>query len=295
MAGGYLVAAGWDAGRRTERSVVAPGTAVRLRLVNTDRLPHRYRLIGVGFKVTAVDGAQVAGPTELDDQSLLLAAGGRYDLSFTMPAGGVRLTGLADDVAVLLTATAGGPAPAEAGQAANGELDLLSYGSPTDSSTDSSAASPADSLVGGSPPDREFSLVMDRRITFANGRVSYGWAVNGQTYPRMPMLMVAAGDLVRVRLVNRTTAHHPMHLHGHHVRVLSRNGRPVTGAPWSSDTLNVAPGEEYVVAFRADNPGIWMDHCHDLQHAADGFVLHLAYVGVSTPFRIGSDTANRPE
>jgi FtsP/CotA-like multicopper oxidase with cupredoxin domain len=95
--------------------------------------------------------------------------------------------------------------------------------------------------------------------------------------------------------VNRTTAHHPMHLHGHHVRVLSRNGRPVTGAPWSSDTLNVAPGEEYVVVFRADNPGIWMDHCHDLQHAADGFVLHLAYVGVSTPFRIGSDTANRPE
>jgi FtsP/CotA-like multicopper oxidase with cupredoxin domain len=86
-----------------------------------------------------------------------------------------------------------------------------------------------------------------------------------------------------------------MHLHGHHVLVLSRNGRPATGAPWWSDTLNVAPGEEYVVAFPADNPGIWMDHCHDLNHAADGFVLHLVYTGVSTPFRIGADTVNRPE
>jgi FtsP/CotA-like multicopper oxidase with cupredoxin domain len=283
--GGYLTGAAWQPDERSERSVVAPGTAVRLRLVNTDRLPHRYRLIGARFTVTAVDGAQVSEPGELDERtSLLLAAGGRYDLSFTMPAGGVRLTGLGAEVELLLTATADGSGPAVARGAAGADLDLLEYGS---------SVAGAGDLLGR--PDREFSLVMDRRVTFAGGRVSYGWAVNGQTYPRMPMLMVATGDLVRVRLVNRTTAHHPMHLHGHRVRVLSRNGRPATGAPWWSDTLNVAPGEEYVIAFQADNPGIWMDHCHDLQHAADGFVLHLAYTGVSTPFRIGSQTANRPE
>ena len=49
------------------------------------------------------------------------------------------------------------------------------------------------------------------------------------------------------------------------------------------------------MAFLADNPGIWLDHCHDLQHAADGFVMHLAYEGVSTPFTVGGDTPNRPE
>ena len=45
-----------------------------------------------------------------------------------------------------------------------------------------------------------------------------------------------------------------MHLHGHHVLVLSRNGEPVNGSPWWADTLNVAPGESYEVAFRAITP-----------------------------------------
>jgi hypothetical protein len=38
-----------------------------------------------------------------------------------------------------------------------------------------------------------------------------------------------------------------------------------------------------------------MDHCHNLQHAADGFVLHLAYEGVTTPFRVGGPAHNHPE
>lgn len=143
--------------------------------------------------------------------------------------------------------------------------------------------------------DRNFQLEIDRRLGFQHGRVGYYWSVNGQIFPRMPMLMVSEGDLVRVKFVNRTTAHHPMHLHGHHVLVLSRNGEAATGSPWWTDTLNVAPGESYVVAFLADNPGIWLDHCHDLQHAADGFVMHLAYEGVSTPYAVGENTHNRPE
>ena len=136
---------------------------------------------------------------------------------------------------------------------------------------------------------------MDRRIGFRNGRLGYQWAVNGRTFPSLPTIEVAEGDLVRITYVNRTTADHPMHLHGHHVLVLSRNGRPATGGSWWTDTLNVSPGERYVVAFRAANPGLWMDHCHDLRHAADGFVLHLAYQGIATPYRLGPDTANAPE
>jgi hypothetical protein len=38
-----------------------------------------------------------------------------------------------------------------------------------------------------------------------------------------------------------------------------------------------------------------MDHCHDLNHAADGFVMHLGYEGVSTPYAAGDDTGNVPE
>lgn len=338
--GGYLAGAAWRSDDRVEQAVVAPGTPVRLRLVNTDRLAHRYRVAGTPFQVVAVDGTDVAGATALDARSgLVLAAGGRYDLRFTMPAGGVRIDGFGEEVSLLLTGTRDGRAPAVPAAEPTGDLDLLHYGDPdppvtaggtageaatgsadvaetappransaaaatatgTAIGTAAAATAGADAGVAGSEqalrgrPDRDFSLVIDQRIAFSGGRVGYRWAVGGHTYPRMPMLMVRRGDVVRVRLVNRTTADHPMHLHGHHVLVLSRNGVRSTGSPWWSDTLNVRPGEDFVVAFRADNPGIWMDHCHDLQHAADGFVLHLAYDGVRTPFRIGTGTPNRPE
>jgi plastocyanin len=113
--------------------------------------------------------------------------------------------------------------------------------------------------------------------------------------PDTPMQMVREGDLMKTTFVNRSFMDHPMHLHGHHVLVLSRNGEPVSGSPWWADTLNVAPGESYEVAFRADNPGIWMDHCHTLDHAAEGMTMHLGYEGVTTPFEAGRATGNRPE
>jgi FtsP/CotA-like multicopper oxidase with cupredoxin domain len=50
-----------------------------------------------------------------------------------------------------------------------------------------------------------------------------------------------------------------------------------------------------VIAFEADNPGIWMDHCHNLPHAQEGLVAHLMYEGVTTRFRLGRDTPNSPE
>jgi FtsP/CotA-like multicopper oxidase with cupredoxin domain len=86
-----------------------------------------------------------------------------------------------------------------------------------------------------------------------------------------------------------------MHLHGHHALVLSRNGKPSTGSPWWVDSLNVANGESYEIAFVADNPGIWMDHCHNLPHAAQGLAAHLTYQGVSTPHVLAGSTKNRPE
>ena len=61
------------------------------------------------------------------------------------------------------------------------------------------------------------------------------------------------------------------------------------------DSLNVGNGETYEIAFLADNPGIWMDHCHQLVHAAEGLTAHLMYTGVSTPYRIGGAGANAPE
>jgi FtsP/CotA-like multicopper oxidase with cupredoxin domain len=61
------------------------------------------------------------------------------------------------------------------------------------------------------------------------------------------------------------------------------------------DSLEVAAGEEFEIAFLADNPGIWMDHCHNLPHATEGLVAHLMYGGVTSSFRVGDGPGNHPE
>ena len=138
-------------------------------------------------------------------------------------------------------------------------------------------------------------MTITRKPGFFDGLPGLQWAINGGIYPDVPVFVVEEGDLVEVTITNDPNGIHPMHLHGHHVLVLSRDGQPSTGSPWWSDTLNVQPGESYVVAFRADNPGIWMDHCHNLTHAAQGLTMHVAYAGVSTPFLVGDDPGNAPE
>ena len=271
----------YDRKDRVERTLVRPGTAVRLRLINTASTPQRYRLNGTSFRVAAIDGVDVNQPTEVRERALFVPGGGRYDVTFTMPTTPVGLAGLGEG-----TRLAFSPEPAVVARASTDwpDLDPASYGQAVD------AAGPVAEV-----PDRAFTMDIDRRVGLLDGRPGYLWSVNGRVYPRMPMYMVAKGDLVRLTIINRSLDDHPIHLHGHHVQVLERNGRAVTGSPWSSDTLNAAPGERYVVQFRADNPGVWMAHCHNLEHAAQGFVMHLGYSGVTTPYLIGRKTVNDPE
>ena len=134
-------------------------------------------------------------------------------------------------------------------------LDLLSYGTPAPLRFDPDR------------PDRRFRYDIGRRPGFLDGRPGLFWTINGRLYPDVPMFLVAEGDVVRMSISNHSGEVHPMHLHGHHAVVLSRNGVPATGSPWWVDSLNVADGETYEIAFVADNPGIWMDHCHNLTHA----------------------------
>lgn len=87
------------------------------------------------------------------------------------------------------------------------------------------------------------------------------WTINGRMFPGVRMFVVSDGDVVRMRIENSGTDNHPMHLHGHHAVVLSRDGEPATGSPWIVDSLDVGRDETYEIAFVAGNPGIWLDHC----------------------------------
>ncbi|MGW5352797.1 multicopper oxidase family protein [Streptomyces sp. NPDC004031] len=252
---------------------VAPGRPVLLRLINTDNVTHRFTLAGAPFTLSAVDGNAVDGPGTLRGTALSLAAGGRYDVRLTMPSGSVALL-VDDDRAHGLRLVPGGGKPAAAPDTASWPtLDLLSYGRP--------AAHPA---AGTGTYDRRFTLVLDRGLSLSGPVKGRDWTVNGHAFPHVPTLVVRKGDRVEMTVVNRSLATHPWHLHGHSVRILSRDGDPVTGSPLTMDTFDVKPGEVWKVAFTADNPGLWMVHCHNLVHASQGMSLTLAYEGVSDPF-----------
>lgn len=260
---------------QARRTAVRPGTSVHLRLINSSKEPQRVLIKGTTYRVTALDGNPVNRPGILRaGTDLLLAAGGRFDVSFTMPAGTVTVrpsTAETPGEAALALSPDGRGAPAHI---EDGNLfDRLAYGTPGSG--------------GGAVPSefqRDFDLVLDNGFGFADGRFTYANTINGRLAPAVPTLMVAKGDQVRMRITNRGLVDHPTHLHGHRIRVLSRNGEAATGSPWYTDTLNVAPGESYEVAFTADNPGIWMDHCHNFAHSAEGMIMHLAYVNVTSPY-----------
>lgn len=264
------------AGRTGEHRVDAvSGSTTRVRLINTDDGP-LSAWTGAGYRVLAVDGRDVVGPTPVTGRTLVLPAGGRLDVELTAPArldvgGGTALV-LGDG--------------AEAVEQPPEELDLLSYGTPAPLPFDPDDA------------DRRFDYDLGRRPGFLDGRPGYWWTVNGGTFPDVPRFVVDEGEVVRVTIRNDSGDVHPMHLHGHHALVLSRDGVPATGSPWWIDSLNVEDGETWELAFLADNPGVWSYHCHNLEHAVDGLVATLAYDGVDTPFEVGArsgDAVNAPE
>ncbi|MFO6739266.1 multicopper oxidase domain-containing protein, partial [Bacillus cereus] len=122
------------------------------------------------------------------------------------------------------------------------------------------------------------------------------YTINGKVFPDIDPIQVKKGDLVKVRLVNRSKMDdHPMHLHGHFFQVLSKDGKPIEGSPIVKDTLNLKPGEEYEVAFVADNPGDWMFHCHDLHHASAGMVTEVKYTDYKSDYVPNRNIPNKPE
>ncbi|MFI7232539.1 multicopper oxidase family protein [Nonomuraea angiospora] len=265
--------AAFDTADQPVRQAVEAGEPVLLRLINSSEEPQRLHVGGTPYTVTAIDGNPVQGATPLPrGTDLLLAAGGRFDVAFTMPPGVVSLSVDVNEIpnTAALAFSPDGTAPVA--PAVSGPLfDPLTYGTPTP--------------VPAATYDRAFDVTLDDGFGFALGSFTYvSSSINGRLYPAVPMLMVTEGDRVKMRIVNRSLIDHPMHLHGHRVRVLSRNGVPATGSAWWTDTLNIAPGEIYEIAFTADNPGVWMDHCHNFRHGSQGMIMHLGYTGVGTPY-----------
>jgi len=269
------------------------GAWVRLRLINTDVDMHVVTLVGAPFTVAALDGHDLHGPQPLAAMLLPIAAGGRYDLRFRLPAHGAAGLLLADDrrdaplgamPAVAIIGTGSFLPTHTAPTHAHGVFDLTAYGTPARGViTLHTRADASYTLRLGNLSQHGFSAV---------AHLDPVYTINGKAAPATGPIMVRRGQLVRLHIVNESDDVHPMHVHGHPLIVLARDGRPLRGSPVVLDTLDVLPSESYDVAFRADNLGIWMLHCHNLYHARYGMSMMVMYEGVTTPFRAGGRAGN---
>ncbi|KAL1625996.1 hypothetical protein SLS56_007054 [Neofusicoccum ribis] len=91
-----------------------------------------------------------------------------------------------------------------------------------------------------------------------------------------------AGEWVYIVVESAVALPHPLHLHGHDFFILATGtGRYNPGVPLRlqnpsrRDTV-LMPGNGYVVgAWKADNPGAWLMHCHVGWHSAMGLAAQV--------------------
>ncbi len=108
------------------------------------------------------------------------------------------------------------------------------------------------------------------------------WSINGMMFdPKRVDHRVRRGATERWRLRNTSHVTHYVHLHEEQWRTISRNGkRP---PPWErgfEDTWRLDPGDVVdVAATFTDYPGLFMLHCHMLDHEDHGMMAQFEVVG----------------
>ncbi|ROT37827.1 iron transport multicopper oxidase FET3 [Sodiomyces alkalinus F11] len=89
--------------------------------------------------------------------------------------------------------------------------------------------------------------------------------------------------VIQIVLNNGDDGDHPFHLHGHNFQVIHRSppdagvfiedeGISFPPVPMRRDTVVVQGNGNMVLRFRADNPGVWLFHCHIEWHMEQGLV-----------------------
>ncbi|MGY5080928.1 multicopper oxidase family protein [Streptomyces nigrescens] len=232
-----------------------PGDRIRIRLINAGGdTAFRVALGGHKMTITHTDGYPVE---HAETDALLLGMGERYDVLVTAKDGAFPLTALAEGkkqsaLAILRTGGGGAPKPSVRPKELDGKLlqarQLTAHGSVR--------------LKSGRP-DRTVKLKL------TGSMAKYDWAINGKKYKPAQRYPVRSGERVRLSFVNSTQMWHPMHLHGHTFAL--GDGGP------RKDTAIVLPGQTLHVDFDADNPGLWMIHCHNVYHAESGMMTVLGY------------------
>ncbi|MHB9857171.1 multicopper oxidase family protein [Streptomyces sp. YIM S03343] len=236
-----------------------PGMKLRVRIINAGAdTAYRVALGGHRMTITHTDGFPVRH-REVD--ALLVGMGERYDVLVTLGDGVFPLVAQAEGkdasgLALLRTAAGSAPKADVRPKELDGEV------------VTASELSAADEVRL-----EESTTDVTHRIRLTGGMRRYNWAINGVAFdmsdPRANPLLIEEGQRVRLDFVNASGMWHPMHLHGHTYQLGTSGPR--------KDTAIVLPGRTLSVYFDADNPGLWMLHCHNAYHGAAGMMADLAY------------------
>jgi FtsP/CotA-like multicopper oxidase with cupredoxin domain len=240
------------------------GQVVRLRLLNLDNtVTYRLNLPDVDARIYAIDGNPIT-PRALEDD-YWLGPGMRLDLAVRM----------ADDSIKPLK---------------NGPLRLASLqGVPADPN----AGAPWPPALPPNPiPEPDLDKAELLRFNFEwsatlasgsdRGPAKY-WQINGQAWDindkscaDRPIATLKKNGHYIFELRNMAQYFHPIHLHGMSFKVISSNRRKIE--PYFTDTYLLGKNETARVAFVADNPGVWMFHCHVIDHMETGLMAAIAVV-----------------
>ncbi|MFI2645406.1 multicopper oxidase family protein [Streptomyces sp. NPDC018610] len=238
-----------------------PGERVRLRIINAGAdTAFRVALGGHRMTVTHTDGYPVE---HHDTDALLIAMAERYDVVVTVKDGTFPLVALAEGkgkkaraLAVLRTDN-GKSLPSPSAHPA--ELDGMLV--------PAKRLAPAESVAfADRRPDREI------RIRASGNMKQFNWQFDHQSYSTEHRHPVRQGERVRLTVINGTDMWHPIHLHGH---TFALTGIDDVGT--RKDTAIVLPHRKLVCDFYADNPGLWMLHCHNQYHSESGMMTILGY------------------
>jgi FtsP/CotA-like multicopper oxidase with cupredoxin domain len=244
---------------------VEPGGRVLLRIINSSSMSAFHVDLGLlDGELTAVDGFAVAPVVA---RRFPIAVAQRLDIRLTIPRAPAAypvlavLEGDSKQTGVILRA---GSAPIARVPAA------------------ASAASPALTLdlerrLRAVKPLRPRKADRTHTLNLTGQMAGYVWSINDVVWNKdVPPLPIAKGERVELIFANKTPMPHPIHLHGHEFQVVEIDGKRFAGAV--RDTVLVPPGRRVVVAFDANNPGLWAIHCHLLYHLDAGMFTTLGYV-----------------
>lgn len=264
------------------------GDVVKLRFINAGYRSHGIHIPGQVIKVVSSDGQDILGADEIKDQIILIAPGERYDVEFMVQSEDSFIIDFHDEnlyndqlkIPVLVNG-GNGNILGEDKTDAMLTFDLSNYGRYAD---------------GQFTLDQEFDVEQYIELNSKTDNDTLEYTINGATFDESQPIIIKTGELIKLTYENNSSVDHPMHLHGHFFQILSKDDIPFTGAPIRKDTLLIKPGEKYIIAFKADNPGNWVQHCHELHHAAAGMMQKIIYSDYKSNYTPDPEnTVNKPE